>query len=240
MSVLVLGPDRPRVLVFLPGFLTPSTAYAQLLEEVAAAGVVQVRIAVLHRPALPALLGHPSVRGDAEEAAALVQPLLQEGREVWVGGHSRGGQAAWLAAGLVPVQGLVLVDPVDGAGPRSGATTTSRPAPWGICPLIIGAGIGGRCAPEHLNHERFAAAAPCCTHLVVTGCGHADMLGGRFGAVGRRLCGGGEDPSAARRTVSALIAAHLRGDLAPVDVGEPSIDARAGLDGRWPLPVIWR
>lgn len=238
--MLVLGSEHPRVLLFLPGFLSPAGAYRELLEPIAASGAAQVHVPVFYRPGIPALLGHPSVRGEARAAAAMVEGLVSERREVWLGGHSRGGQAAWIAAGLAPAAGLVLVDPVDGSGPRSSATTTARRAPFTVAPLIIGAGIGGRCAPARLNHERFAAAAPARTHVVVPGCGHADVLGGRVGAAGRRLCGGGPDPAAARDTVSALIAAFLAGELAPLQPSGGSEGVEPVADGRWPLGVEWR
>lgn len=239
MPGLLLAADAPRTLVFLPGFLSPAAAYRELLEPLAAAGVAEVRVPVFYRPGIPALLGHPSVSGEARAAAALVGDLVRQGRQVWLAGHSRGGQAAWLAAEQVPVAGLVLVDPVDGSGPRSRATTTARSAAFAVAPLVIGAGIGGRCAPEWLNHERFAAAAPTRIHVVVTGCGHADMLGGQVAAMGRRLCGGGADPEAARSTVTALIAAHLTGGLARGGPPEPFEDGGRARDDRWPLPVLW-
>lgn len=239
MPGLHLASHAPRTLVFLPGFLSPAAAYRELLEPLAREGVAEVHVPVFYRPGLPALLGHPSVRGEARAAAALVGGLARQGRQVWLAGHSRGGQAAWLAAELVPVMGLVLVDPVDGSGPRSRATTTSRAAGFAVAPLVIGAGVGGPCAPEHLNHERFAAAAPAGTHVVVDGCGHADMLGGRAARMGRRLCGGGVDPQAARATVTELIAAHLRGELARGGPPQPPGGPGPYRDDRWPLPVLW-
>jgi hypothetical protein len=240
MPGLVLGGEAPHVLVFLPGFLTPAPAYRELLEPVAESGAAQVRVPMFYRPGLPALLGHPPVREEAGRAAALVERLVAEGREVWLGGHSRGGQAAWLAAGQVAVHGLLLVDPVDGAGPGSRASATSDPAPFTISPLIIGAGMGGRCAPEHLNHGRFAAAAPRRIHLVVPDCGHADMLCGRVGAAGRMLCGSVANPSAARATIAALVVAFMRGDLSAPRTGGVTAGPGTMLDDRWPLPVEWR
>lgn len=228
------------MLVFLPGFMAPAGWYRALLAPVADQGLAQVRIPQVYRPGPAALGGRPSVVEEAERAAQLVRGLARDGHEVWLGGHSRGGQAAWRAAELVGPAGLVLVDPVDGSGRRTGAVTTARPARFGLVPLVVGAGIGGPCAPEAVNHERFAAAAPRRIHVVVPDCGHADILVGRARDLGRRLCGGGAAPDAARTAVTALLAAHLSGRLGPHarsarDPG-PVLDDPAG----WPSPVQWR
>ena len=106
---------------------------------------------------------------------------------------------------------------------------------------MIGAGISSRCAPVGVNHQRFATAAPRRIHATVPGCGHADVLTGQALRWGRTLCSGGPDPQRARATVTALIAAHLRGDLEPhlvvpgTEMGNPSL----GRDDRWPTAVIW-
>ncbi|MBP7972034.1 MAG: hypothetical protein KAZ48_04480 [Candidatus Nanopelagicales bacterium] len=87
-------------------------------------------------------------------------------------------------------------------GPRSATRTAQR---WDIPALIVGAGIGGRCAPEHLNHNHFAAASSEASHVVVSDMGHMDVLNGRARAIGRRLCGGGTDPDRARSTVTEIL-----------------------------------
>jgi pimeloyl-ACP methyl ester carboxylesterase len=124
-------------------------------------------------------------------------------------GHSRGGQAAWRAAQLLGGEcaGLMLVDPVDGGGgPRPAErTSTAAPVALNCAALIIGAGLGGRCAPAAVNHECFAEACPTATHVVVPDMGHADVLTGRALRLGRLLCGGGSDPAAARRQVTDLM-----------------------------------
>jgi pimeloyl-ACP methyl ester carboxylesterase len=145
---------------------------------------------------------------------------------VFLGGHSRGGQAAWRAANLLAREGLpaglVLVDPVDGAGraPTQPAAT-SAPAAFTCPALVVGAGLGGRCAPEPVNHRVFAAAAPHARHVVVTRLGHADVLDGRARTAGRWLCGGAEDPGPGRAAVTALVASLVLGDdaLLPRDPG---------------------
>ncbi|MFN8126960.1 MAG: hypothetical protein U0R64_10695 [Candidatus Nanopelagicales bacterium] len=216
--VLILGEGSPVVLVFLPGFMTAGAAYRDLLAPVAAAGV-ECRVPQLYPRGPAALLGRHRVQDEAEAAAGIAAGLSGTGRPVWLAGHSRGGQASWRAAGLTAVQGLVLVDPVDGGGPGSAPTTTQRPPGFDLRPLIIGAGLGGRCAPQGLNHHAFAAAAPEAMHAVVADCGHGDMLGGRWRTFARVGCGGGSDPGAAREAISHLIRCWVTapGDL-PVDL----------------------
>lgn len=186
------GPDT---LIFLPGFMTAPGAYRQLLEPVAAAGLT-VLVPQLYPRGVRALLGGYSVVDEAAAAARLVGE--QSGR-VLLAGHSRGGQAAWRAAGLVAVAGLCLVDPVDGQGRAPQApTATAEPARFNCPTLIIGAGHGGKCAPAAVNFEHFAEATPFADVVVVEAMGHADMLSGRARDLGRRLCGGGPDPDAYR------------------------------------------
>jgi pimeloyl-ACP methyl ester carboxylesterase len=188
-----------RTLIFLPGFMAAPSAYSALLTPVMMAGW-HVIVPQLYPRGLPALLGKYSVRDEAAAAAALVS-----GRCV-IGGHSRGGQAAWLAAGMSDVAGVVLVDPVDGQGRRpSGPVSTAQPAGFSAPCLVIGAGKGGRCAPAEVNYEHFTAATPTATEVVIPELGHADVLEGRAGAFGRRVCGGAADPTAARRHVAELI-----------------------------------
>lgn len=198
MNEIRIGSGSREVL-FLPGFMSSPQAYRELLEPVADAGWT-VRIPQLYKRGLGTLLGNVGVRQEAMAAAALLEPSSL------VAGHSRGGQAAWLAAGLTPVAGVVLVDPVDGEGRKpSGPTSTAAPAAFDAPCLIVGAGVRGACAPAQVNYECFVRATPGARSVVVPGLGHADILGGRARSFGRRLCGGGADPDAARREVSRLI-----------------------------------
>jgi pimeloyl-ACP methyl ester carboxylesterase len=182
------------------------------------------------------------VAQEAQAAVNLVADLARSGMPVWLAGHSRGGQAAWLAAEALERDaqpaGLVLIDPVGSPGVRS---VPARPPLFSLDCLVIGAGIGSRCAPAGVNHQRFATAAPRRIHATVHECGHADVLTGRALRWGRKLCPGGPDPQAGRATVTALIAAHLRGDLEPhlVDAGPEVGNPCLGRDDRWPTAVVW-
>ncbi|MBK6763157.1 MAG: hypothetical protein IPG68_07690 [Micrococcales bacterium] len=198
-----------RTLVFLPGFMTAASAYAALLDPVG----VSLVVPQLYPRGLAALRGKHTVRQETEAAVQLVAGL--PGR-VFLAGHSRGGQAAWLAAGVLGerVAGLCLVDPVDGQGRRPARDLVTRRFAEYIGPTwIIGAGVSGPCAPVGANHEQFVRATPEAVHLVVPDLGHADILQGRARGFGRRLCGGGQDPDRARALCSGLLARFVAGEV---------------------------
>ena len=205
--------------------MTPIAAYRDLLAPLAVSGI-EVHLPQLYRPGLRALAGSPTIQQEAHQAAHLVSQLADSGRPVWLAGHSRGGQAAWRAAELTPVAGLILVDPVDGEGRTTQASATSRPPSFSLVPTIIGAGISGPCNPTAVDHERFAAITSC-RHLVIPECGHGDMLGGTWLAAARAVCQGGPDPTAARTTVTRVLQLAITDRLSPATT-------RA-----LPLPVVW-
>ena len=210
-----LGTSRSRHLVFLPGFLTPAGAYRELLEPVAHAGTA-ITVPQLYRPTPSVLRGSFTARDEAIAAALIVGSIAATGPAVFLGGHSRGGQAAWLAAEQlqhegIRISGLVLIDPVDGGNPRVPERfATARSTDFGFDPLIVGAANAGRCAPEAVNHGWFARAAGSSRHVVIDGMGHADVLDGIGGHVARRLCRGSSlDPRVARERVAELIEGYI-------------------------------
>ncbi len=224
MTHLTFGGSIDRCVIFLPGFLNSPYAYQRLLEPLGDDRCT-VEIPRLYRPGPDALLGRFTVEDEAAAAMTLVQERQRGGSQVWLAGHSRGGQAAWLAAKKLedlaaPLAGLILVDPVDGRGPRSvEPVATATRASFTVPPLIIGAGLSGRCAPQAVNHERFAAAVDTCAHLVVTDMGHADVLCGWQRTLGRRLCSGGPNPVRARESVAQLMTQYVFGELGPDSPG---------------------
>lgn len=180
-------------------------AYTSLLTPVAEAGI-QVVVPRLYRRGGRVVTGRYSPDDEAGAAITVAGQVLDEARgPLWLGGHSRGGLVAWLAAPSIEPFGLLLVDPVSGSG---GPRATPEPPPRLTlhCPcLVIGCGIGGPCAPVGRNHAEFARVATGCTHLVVPDCGHADMLDGVGAQFGRLACGHGRDPAAARAAITALL-----------------------------------
>lgn len=215
-------------LIFLAGFMIAPAAYSTLLTPLARAGV-RVITPQLYRHGPAALLGHVLCQEEARRAVELVQHVRTRFApdRLWLAGHSRGGQAAWRCASLLAddhdapgLNGLILVDPVDGSGRApSGPEATADSASFTIPTLIIGAGVGGRCAPEQVNHEQFARANPSAAHVVVTELGHADILAGRRRTLGRRLCGGAIDPDPGRAAVTTLMRRFL--DPSKHDLTEP-------------------
>ena len=201
-------PTGGRVVVFFPGFMLSPWSYRSLF-----ASIVSDQISIvapqMYRRGPGALVGHPSPGEEAERGAELVDHVVQTRRpdEVWIAGHSRGGQVAWRIAERVDPDGVVAIDPVDGAG-RQPTTLVAAASPAGFASrtLVVGAGLGGRCAPAAVNHEHFAAAAPPgASHVVIHSMGHGDVLDDRPARAARRLCGGSTDPRHERRTVADLI-----------------------------------
>lgn len=197
-----------EVLVFLPGFMAPGSAYEALLQPIRSQGV-DVTVLQWYSP-VAGLSGRYTVVDEASDTADWIKAERAEApdEEIWLAGHSRGGQAAWRAAIRLSdtIAGLMVVDPVDGAGPRPRTKLiTAVPAELSAPTLIIGAGIGSSCAPAGVNHEAFAAACPEATHVVIEDMGHADVMSGAALQWGRRLCRGGTDPARARSEVSRLM-----------------------------------
>lgn len=208
------------MLVFVPGFLASARSYRDFLTEMAGDAITVVAPR-LHRPGILALRGRPTPRDEAARAVALVGEIrsAHQPDALWIGGHSRGGQVAWLAADRLAAagagcDGIVVVDPVDGSGsrrpePRATSTVAGFDAPT----LIIGAGTGARCAPPGRNHAAFAACAPPgVEYVVVPTLGHADILTGAPARLGRILCTSGPDPAQARSTVARHIARFIAAD----------------------------
>ena len=215
-----------RSVVLLPGFLSSPRSCSTLVAALDAAGS-EVVVPSLAPGRLALLTGRYTVEQEGVDAAAVVRAEIARGRRVLLAGHSRGGQAALRAARILVARdderagllGLVLLDPVDGGGRRPAArTTTAWRSALGVPTTVVGAGHGGPCAPEPVNHVAFADAIPEARHVVVEGMGHADLLDGRERALGRRLCGGADDPDPARGLVAALLVAALDGrDPATLD-----------------------
>ncbi len=181
-----------------------------MLQPVADAGV-RVVIASLYERGLATLFGKVTVADEAERAVEFIRSIEIESPtdRIFLAGHSRGGQAAFRAASLVPgdeLAGLILLDPVDGQGRNpSSRTATATETTCTVPTLIIGAGISGRCAPEGVNHVQFAEASPRARYVMVSELGHADMLDDRARNAGRRLCGGSDQPDVGRQACTELL-----------------------------------
>jgi pimeloyl-ACP methyl ester carboxylesterase len=203
------GAPVGRVAVFFSGFMVSPWSYRSLL-----APIVSDRTSIvapqMYRRGPGSLAGHPSPSEEAEQGIRLVEHVVATRRpdEVWIVGHSRGGQVAWRVAEHVDPDGVVVIDPVDGAGRHPTAlAAAAEPATFTARTLVVGAGLGGRCAPAAVNHQYFAAAAPPgSTHVVIPSMGHGDVLDDRPAWASRLLCGGSADPRHERSTVATLVA----------------------------------
>lgn len=213
VRALVVDPGRAngpveRLIVFFPGFMVSPWGYRSLLASIVS-GRTSIVAPQMYRRGPRALAGHPSAGEEAEQGVRLVEHLraTRSLTELWLAGHSRGGQVAWRVAERVDPDGVIVLDPVDGAG-RHPTSLVAAAAPAGFTArtLVIGAGLGGRCAPDPVNHRHFAAAAPPgSTHVVIDSMGHGDVLDDRPARASRRLCGGSADPVRERRAVAELI-----------------------------------
>jgi dienelactone hydrolase len=204
-----------RVIVFFPGFMVSPSSYRSLFVS-----IVSDRTSIvapqMYRRGPRTLAGHPSPSEEAEQGVRLVEHLRATRRpdELWLAGHSRGGQIAWRVAERVDPDGVVAIDPVDGAGRHPTALfAAAAPAGFAARTLVVGAGLGGRCAPDPVNHRHFAVAAPPgATHVVIDSMGHGDVLDDRPARASRRLCGGSADPGHERRAVAELVARFVEAD----------------------------
>ena len=121
------APDPPGIrgrLVFLPGFMTAPGSYRALLAPLQDAGL-EVLVPRLYRRGWRALSGGLSVAEEAVRACELVTSLRTTGISgpIWLGGHSRGGQAAWRCAELLATRDRAALAPpaqqADSAEPAS-------------------------------------------------------------------------------------------------------------------------
>ncbi len=230
VPLLVFGPASAGsypVILFQHGFLTRNEAYRELLSHVAGHGFVVVA-PQMYEPGLPALFGQPTAAEEALLAAQVLDWLpaglpailgyqVQTAR-VGLAGHSRGGKVAWLilAANPARAQAIAGVDPVDGTGGPLGnqARVVQGPFAFSVPALVIGTGLGGRCAPRGDNHEQFyAASRPPAWHVVIPDAGHADMLDEPAALAVGGLCPGGPDRAATRRLTAGLLVAFFRATL---------------------------
>lgn len=226
-----VGSSRPpeRLVVFFHGFMTTPTSYRTVLGALADERTVVVAPR-MYRPGPAVLAGHPTATQEAAAGVSVVDEVRQSygPEELWLAGHSRGGQVAWIVAGDAAPDGVIVVDPVDGGGRKATRlNATAEPAKFASRTLVIGAGSGGRCAPDPVNHRHFAAAAPPgATHVVVDDMGHADLLDDRPRRAARLLCPGHIHPDLARRTVVELMRAFLDGALPPSDATPLAFEVR--------------
>lgn len=200
----------PAHLLFLPGFACPPGAYDAFLGAVADDTGLVVTAGGVAGSFVAQVTGRSTPEAEARRVADRARELVADGARVVLGGHSRGGLVAYLAADTVRPAALVLVDPVSGGGPPWAKPAPLPPVGWTGPALVLGGALGGHCAPDGRNHEVFAAALAGCDHAVVPDCGHGDVLDGAFRTFARLLCSRGSDPDRARAAVAAHVGEFLQ------------------------------
>ena len=138
-----------RVVVFFAGFMVSPWSYRSLFASIVSDQTSIVAPQMYRRGPGP-LIGRPSAIQEAEHGVQVVDHVIatRHPDEVWLAGHSRGGQVAWRVAEHVGPDGVIAIDPVDGAGRRPTAlAAAAEPATFGSRTLVIGAGVGGSAHP---------------------------------------------------------------------------------------------
>jgi len=215
------------IVVLQHAFQITNHSYDQIAAHIASHGFAVI-LPRMYDPGIGPIIGMPSSEIETERASVVVDwlpPRLErlpgvELNNVNVGlvGHSRGGRVAFgvALAGNERVAALAGIDPVDGGGgPGSNqAGITTDPFTFDIPTLIIGAGIGGNCAPEGRNYVQFFNACPSPSTLVIANdYGHGDMLDEETAALAASVCPANEDREPMRRLTAGLLVAFFRARL---------------------------
>jgi chlorophyllase len=179
------------VVVFGHGFQLAPSQYTSYAKHLASHGYLAVI------PDFPTGFSSNFVR-DAKDLVATIDAVTRgngaRGDETRVGvtGHSRGGKAAVLAAGLdARIKAVLALDPVDGAGGFSTCNTTTEcpPASTTLAALRIPVGylgetldatggtFGQACAPAAGNFQVFyGASKPPAFAVDIKGASHMSFL----------------------------------------------------------------
>lgn len=212
------------VFLFQHGFMAESSAYEGMLRHIASHGFIVVA-PQMYQPGLMALFGTPSAFEEAEVASGLVEWMAEHLSAVTgvtarvdrlaIGGHSRGGKVAWLTALKDPTRfrAIIGIDPVDGRGGPAGnqPRVTAEPFPFSLPALVIGAGLGGACAPTGDNYVQFyESSQPPAWRVVTQNYAHGDMLDEPAAAASAAFCGTGEDRQSMRRATAGMVVLFLR------------------------------
>ena len=179
------------VVVFGHGFQLPASQYTSYAKHLASHGYLAVI------PDFPTGFSSNFIR-DAKDLVATIDAVTRgngargDASRGGVTGHSRGGKAAVLAAGLdARIKAVLALDPVDGAGGFSTCNTTTEcpPAATTLAALQIpigylgetldanGGTFGQACAPASGNFQVFyGASKPPAFAVDIKGASHMSFL----------------------------------------------------------------
>lgn len=228
-------PEPCPVIVFFHGFAASADWYETVLKHIASLGFVVVA-PQMYPPESPLRTPPPFL--EALRGAVLVKWLQAHINRYVAGaadtgliglaGHSRGGQAAWRVALLLPedIKAVAGLDPVDALAEFGQRPVMTGPLDIAVPSLVVGTGLGpeipdngsltSACAPAEIGHEIFFDCVPSpAWHAVATGYGHTDMIDEEEftpeSLVG--LCPGGSDRELMRDYCAGVIVAFFTGTL---------------------------
>ncbi|HMV68236.1 MAG TPA: hypothetical protein PKA64_15420 [Myxococcota bacterium] len=222
--------EPPHVVLFNHGFAIAPTDYYATLVHLASWGLVVM--APTWDPGIPSARTHVELADDVIAALDWLQrnPLPVEFEvavdRFGVGGHSRGGKQALLAATRDPRIAVTFnLDPVDAPPPFGSFDPADYPS---VTPELmgdlsahaghVGAGRGGEgsppCAPVDDNYAAyFAAMKPGAVQVVLDTAGHADFVdpcAEGEGGFACAACPAGDDPLRTRAVGQGMMAAFYR------------------------------
>ncbi len=230
LKLRIVAPTTPgtySVIVLQHAFQITNHSYDQIASHIASHGFVVI-LPRMYDAGVGPLIGMPTAAIETERAAVVIEWIPSQidqlpnielnNARIGLAGHSRGGKVAFgvADAGATRIAALVGIDPVDGTGGPGGnqPRVVDGPFDFDIPTLILGAGIGGACAPDGDNYLQFFDACPSPSVLVIaTDYGHADMLDEETASLAASVCPTNADREPMRRLTAGLLVAFFRAHL---------------------------
>lgn len=242
LKLRIVAPTTPgtySVIVLQHAFQITNHAYDQIASHMASHGFVVI-LPRMYDAGIGPLIGMPTAAIETERAAVVIDWIPSQvdrlpnvelnNARIGLAGHSRGGKVAFGVAngGASRIAALAGIDPVDGTGGPGGnqPRVVNGPFNFNIPTLILGAGLGGACAPDGDNYVQFFDACPSPSILVIAGdYGHGDMLDEETAALAASVCQSNTDREPMRRLTAGLLVAFFRAHLQNDSQTPDEIDA---------------
>lgn len=241
LKLRIVAPEAAgaySVIVLQHAFQTTNHSYDQIASHIASHGFIVI-LPRMYDPGIGPIIGMPTATIETERAGVVIDwiPARLErlpgiefnNTRIGLAGHSRGGKVAFgvAADGNERVAALVGIDPVDGSGGPGGnqPRVADGPFEFDIPTLIIGAGMGGPCAPTGDNYVQFFDACPSPSTLVIaTDYGHGDMLDEETAALAASVCPSNDERVPMRRLTAGLMVAFFRAKLQGDETAEDAFN----------------